>query len=40
MIIRGLGLSIVKRLCDRFDVELSIGPLENGGTRAEVRFTP
>lgn len=34
----GLGLSIVKRLCDRFDVVLSIGPLEDGGTRAEVRF--
>ena len=34
----GLGLSIVKRLCNRFDVVLSIGPLEDGGTRAEVRF--
>ena len=34
----GLGLSIVKRLCNRFDVVLSIGPLKNGGTRAEVRF--
>lgn len=34
----GLGLSIAKRLCDRFDVVLSIGPIEDGGTRAEVRF--
>jgi signal transduction histidine kinase len=34
----GLGLSIVKRLCDRFDVVLGIGPIEQGGTRAEVRF--
>jgi signal transduction histidine kinase len=34
----GLGLSIVKRLCDRFGAVLTIQPLENGGTRAEVRF--
>lgn len=34
----GLGLSIAKRLCDRFDVALSIGPVDDGGTRAEVRF--
>jgi signal transduction histidine kinase len=34
----GLGLSIVKRLCDRFDLVLSISPHKNGGTRAEVRF--
>lgn len=34
----GLGLSIVKRLCERFDVALRIGPHQDGGTRAEVRF--
>lgn len=34
----GLGLSIAKRLCDRFDVILSIGPVEDGGTRAVVTF--
>lgn len=34
----GLGLSIAKRLCDRFDVVLDIGTIEDGGTRAEVRF--
>ena len=36
----GLGLSIVKRLCDRFGAVLTIGPLEHGGTRAELRFSP
>lgn len=34
----GLGLSIVKRLCDRFDVALCLGRSEDGGTRAEARF--
>ncbi len=34
----GLGLSIAKRLCDRFDVAFGIGPIAGGGTRAEVRF--
>lgn len=34
----GLGLSIVKRLCDRFDVALCLGRREDGGTRAEVTF--
>lgn len=32
----GLGLSSVKRLCDRFDAVLSTGPIEDGGTGAEV----
>lgn len=31
-------VSIIKRLCGRCDVVLSIGPLENGGSRAEVKF--
>lgn len=34
----GLGLSIAKRLCDRFDIALGIAPIEGGGTRAEMRF--
>lgn len=34
----GLGLSIAKRLCDRYGVVLSIGAIEHGGTRAEARF--
>lgn len=34
----GLGLSIAKRLCDRFDIVLGIGAMEDGGTRAQMRF--
>lgn len=34
----GLGLAIVQRLCNLYDWEVEIGPREEGGTWAELRF--
>ncbi|MDX1443977.1 MAG: HAMP domain-containing sensor histidine kinase [Gammaproteobacteria bacterium] len=34
----GMGLYIVKRICDRYGWEVSLSPRTEGGTRAEIRF--
>jgi signal transduction histidine kinase len=34
----GVGLSLVKRICDRFDWTISVSGQEGRGTTVEVRF--
>lgn len=36
----GLGLSIVKRLCDRDGIGFDVEPVDTGGTRIRLRFRP
>lgn len=34
----GMGLYIVKRICDRYGWQVALSPRPQGGTRAEIRF--
>lgn len=36
----GIGLSLVKRICDRYQWEICLTSAEQGGTQAELVFTP
>ena len=36
----GIGLTIVKRLCDRFDWQIQVASLANQGTSFVISFDP